>query len=108
MNTDLKTIKEVVMAILKGDARARNNDGLLYLKVLQYYGCVNDVDINGMTVPYFLQYREHYKLPNSESVRRTRQKIQAEYPELATSRETAEKRMEKEREYRAFALEDMQ
>lgn len=106
MNTDLKTIKEVVMAILKDDARARNNDGILYLRVLEYYGCVNDVDINGMTVPNFLQYREHYKLPNSESVRRARQKIQARHPELAARKDVAEKRMEKEREYRAFALEE--
>lgn len=107
MNTDLKTIKEVVMAILKGDAKARNDDGILYLRVLEYYGCLNDVDINGMTVPLFLQYREHYRLPNSESVRRARQKIQAQFPELAASRETKEKRMEKEEEYRAFAAEDM-
>ena len=103
MNTELRTIKDVVMAILMADEKARNNDGFLYLRVLQYYGCVHDVDIASMTVPYFLEYRELHKLPNSESVRRARQKIQAQHPELSARKDVAEKRLEKEREFRAFA-----
>lgn len=43
-----------------------------------------------------------HQLPNPESVRRCRQKIQQQFPELRNEK-TVERRAEMETEYRAFA-----
>lgn len=102
---DLKNISGVVKVILTANEKARNNDSFLYLRVLEYYGCMNGVDVRTMTVPTLLLHMEEYGLPKFESVRRARQKAQAQYPELAASKGVQEKRMEAEHEFRAFALE---
>lgn len=102
---DLKNISGVVKVILMANEKARNNDSFLYLRVLEYYGCIRGVDVRTMTVPTLLLHMEEYGLPKFETVRRARQKTQEKFPELAASKRTQEKRMEAEREFRAFALE---
>lgn len=102
---DLKYISDVVKVILKANERARNSDSFLYLRVLEYYGCLNGIDVKSLTVPAFLMNMEDYGLPKFESVRRTRQKAQAQYPELAACDRVKDGRMAIEREYRAFAVE---
>ena len=103
---DLKNITGVVKVILAANEKARNSDSFLYLRVLEYYGCINGIDVRSMTVPTFLLHMQDYGLPKFESVRRARQKAQAKYPELAACDRVQEKRMETEREFRAFALEE--
>ena len=103
--SELKNVTELVKTILKADKRARNNDSFLYLRVLEYYACNNGIDLKRATVEWFFANREGW-FPPPESVRRARQKVQAQYPELAATERVRRKRMEKEREYRAYALED--
>lgn len=103
---ELKYISDVVKVILTANERARNSDSFLYLRVLEYYGCLNGVDVKGMTVPAFLLNMDDYGLPKFESVRRTRQKLQAQYPELAACDRVKNERMAIEREFRAFAVEE--
>lgn len=104
---ELKNVTELVKIILKADARARNNDSFLYLRVLEYYACNNGIDLKRATVEWFFQNRDGWGFPPPESVRRARQKLQAKYPDLAACDRVQEKRMEKEREYRAYALEEL-
>lgn len=104
---ELKNVTELVKIILKADTRARNNDSFLYLRVLEYYACNNGIDLKRATVEWFFQNRDGWGFPPPESVRRARQKLQAKYPDLAACDRVQEKRMEKEREYRAYALEEL-
>ena len=102
---ELKTITALVKELLEQDERCRNNDGFLYLKVL--FVCAKDKEINlhSISIPEFLLWHHGKDLPIFESVRRTRQKIQAAYPHLAASENVQEARLEKEAEYREFARE---
>lgn len=100
---NLKTLTGVVKSILTADEQARNSDSFLYFRVLEVYGAQNGMDINQMSVVRFLLHMKDYGFPAFESVRRTRQKIQATYPELAACERVEGFRMENEAEYRAFA-----
>lgn len=100
---DLKAVSAIVKNILTEDPRARNDDNALYLKVLSYVSNRNSVDIQSMTVPVFLLRMKEFGLPGFETVRRSRQKVQADHPDLAGSESTRRKRARKEDEYRDFA-----
>lgn len=104
--TDLKTVTSVVKRILENDEQSRNSDSFLYFKVLEHYGNRKGIDIHSMSVPHFLLNMSQLGVPPFESVRRSRQKIQANYPWLAASKKVAEFRSANEQAYRAYALED--
>lgn len=74
----IKNTSDIVKHILEEVPGTRNDDDLLYCKVLE---CVNEECVK-MPLHVFLKLRKHYKLPPFESVRRSRQKIQAAYPWL--------------------------
>lgn len=92
----LSNIKDLVLQILKDNPRTRNSDKLLYNQVCVEMG----VDIHRITVWDFFH---DPKMPSTESVRRARQKAQAENPDLRASQEVQNKRAELELEYREFA-----
>ena len=101
--TSLKTTKGLVQSILENDIRARNSDSFLYLRVLEFIGECKGVNLKSVPVSVFLQNMDEYGVPSFETVRRSRQKVQAEYPELAASEKVAEYRAENEEIYREFA-----
>lgn len=101
--SDLKKLTKLVKAILEQDERARNSDSYLYLRVIRIFADKKGVDINKMSIPLFLLNMNELGFPPFESVRRTRQKAQAECPELASSKVVAERRAEAEKDYRKFA-----
>lgn len=103
---DLKTTTSVVKKILETDEQSRSSDSFLYFKVLEYYGNRTSVDIHNMSVPHFLLNMSQLGVPPFESVRRARQKIQANYPWLASNKKVAEFRNANEQIYRAYALEE--
>ena len=100
----LQGATEVVRSILKTDPKARNDDNLLYYLVLKSYGDKNGVDIESMSIPRFLLNMREYGFPPFESVRRARQKLQHDYPELAGYKTIEEKRRKEEEVYRSYAL----
>lgn len=100
---ELTKISQAVKNVLETDIKARNDDQYLYLKVLQIFAEPKGIDINKMPVPTFLMQCNAMNLPNSESVRRSRQKMQERYPELAATDEVVKKRREREKAYRDFA-----
>lgn len=105
--SDLNTTTKIVRTILEQDKQARNSDSFLYLKVLEYVSEENGVELCGLTVPAFLISRDALGFPGFETVRRTRQKIQAAYPELASDEKVAAMRMEIEKTFRAYARSDV-
>lgn len=101
---DLKKISKIVKTILEEDEKARNSDSFLYLKVLDYIAHRDGIFLAGMPVPYFLENMKELNFPPFESVRRTRQRIQQTYPELAASEKVEEYRIANEEKFRAYAL----
>ena len=101
--TDLKNTTALVRSILERDSQCRNSDSLLYMRVLATVGNQKGLDINAMSVPYFLLNLHGTEFPPFESVRRARQKVQAKYPELAASDKVNRFRAENEAEFRAYA-----
>lgn len=102
---ELKNTKTIVKAILEEDYRARNSDSHLYLKVIEHIAEEKGYDIWNFKVPYFLEYMTIYGFPAFETVRRTRQKLQAEFPELSANRKISACRADNEAAFRKFAKE---
>lgn len=62
------------------------------------------IRLHNLTVPTFLTYMDELGFVGFETVRRTRQKVQATYPELAACDKVAAGRMENEKVFRGYAL----
>jgi len=97
--TELKNTSDIVKVILQKYPDTRNSDDLLYLKVCEY---VNGTHIS---LPFWkvIKDRKDFGYPPFESVRRSRQKIQAEFPELASNKVVQAKRTQNEEIYKEFA-----
>lgn len=100
----LQKTKEIVQIILEEDRTARNSDSFLYLKVLERIAAQKG-DPRIVTIPIneFLLCMSEQGFPPFESVRRTRQKVQAECPWLAACEKVNAMRAENEEIYRKFA-----
>lgn len=104
---DLKNTTALVKSILEQDKQCRNSDSFLYLKVLSAIGKQKGIDIEKMSVPYFLVNLHGAGLPPFESVRMARQKVQAAYPELRACGAVEGFRAENEAQFRAYAVGDV-
>lgn len=104
---ELKTTAALVKHILEANPHARNSDSFLYLNVIYYEALLKGVDLRDMTVTYFLLNLNSLGFAGFETVRRARQKIQAQYPELAAKKSVSAARMENEKDFRAFARGDI-
>ena len=102
---ELKTTTKLVKSILEENKQARNSDSFLYLKVLEHISEKEGFAINYMTVPYFLENMKDYGFPGFETVRRTRQKIQATFPELGACKQVEAMRTANEAEFWAYATD---
>ena len=104
---NLKNLTELVHIILDHYPQTRNSDGLLWLKVLESQAYDKGIDLRMLSVPYFLPRIAEMGFSPFESVRRTRQKLQATYPNLSADESVQDFRMENEKEYRAFARSEV-
>lgn len=100
---ELTRVSEIVKHILETEPETRNNDGLLYVKVCQYFNPSIDLFPFGVVMANL----NSYNLPPAETVRRARAKIQAKNEHLQANKTVKEYRAENELKYKAFAL-DMQ
>lgn len=100
---DLNTTTKIVKHILTTNPHTRNSDSFLYLKVLEYIADQQGLMFPAMTVQYFLTNLSDLPFPGFETVRRTRQKLQADYPDLAANTSVKAMRAEKEQEYLKYA-----
>lgn len=98
---EIRKTAVLVKDVLEKEPEARNSDMTLYVKVCER------VNPAVLCVPFWvaLTNLKEYNLPCIETVRRTRQKIQAECPELASTARVASAKAVKEAEFRAYATE---
>ena len=96
---DLTTLKELVKSILEQVPETRNSDMLLYFTIC------DRKNPTALELPFgaIITHLDEYDLPPFESVRRARQKAQAECPHLAASDDVELFRAENEEIYREFA-----
>lgn len=99
----LQNTKALVKSILEQDQKARNSDSYLYLRILKFIADETGADFEKIPVTEFLQRMDMLGVPPFESVRRSRQKVQAEHPELAANDVVQVYRAENEEVYRDFA-----
>lgn len=96
---ELKNTTQLVKQILIENELARKSDDYLYYKVCKM---INPQAVN---VPFknAIVHRKYYGFPAFESVRRTRQKIQAAYPELCACEDVEMQRTLNEEVFRGYA-----
>ena len=95
---NLKNIKNIVEKCLADKPQTRNSDRILYAEVCQEMG----YDTHSMSAWDMLHNPE---MPSTESVRRSRQKAQAENPLLRACEAVEQMRMQLVGDYRAFSRE---
>lgn len=99
----LITTTNLVKMILETNPQARNSDSLLYLKVLEHCALQKGIDLEYLSVSAFLTSMNIFGFPCFETVRRARQKIQSEHPELKGCAAVEAVRAENEQAFREYA-----
>ena len=92
----LKNLKDIVINILKEVPATRNSDRILYDAVCNSLG----IDTKKVSVWELMHDKN---APSTESVRRSRQKAQAEFPELRATPQVQAYRDRQEKLYLDFA-----
>jgi len=92
----IRHIKSTVLYLLVNYPELRDSDNKLYLKVCEY---INPEIETESFADVFNNY-DDYGIPPFETVRRNRQKVQEEHPELQASDTVARFRAENEMIYR--------
>lgn len=98
---ELSTTKKIVYDLLKENEVLRNSDDLLIIEV---YRKINPF-ISSYGFEYVLKNRKKDGLPSFEAIRRSRAKIQEEFPELKGDERIQRERERAEYKYRDFAKE---
>lgn len=106
----LANVYQLVKEILTTEPATREDDYLLWLRVIQIVAERNNIHdfTKTMRVESFLLMTKFSRFPNFESVSRTRRKAQEENPELRAGVDARRARAELETEYRAFAQKKLQ
>lgn len=96
MKKEFKQTRLLVKSILERYPQTRNSDNALYIKV------VSEINPQANNRPFadVLSNLEELGLPCFETVRRTRQKLQQEYPKLGACDKVQDFRTEREEKFR--------
>ena len=96
---ELKTVKKMVEKLLKENLILRGDDDLLFCEICRQI----KPETQSMSVCEFFLMRKKMGLPSFESVRRSRQKVQEEHPELKPCERVQESRKRQEEKFYNFA-----
>lgn len=99
----IKNTADLVKQVLMINPKARNSDNYLYYVVCKVKLAEQGIDIDKLSFREGLLQRNEFGLPNFETVRRTRQKIQHDNPELSAHSDVKAQRAILEEAYREFA-----
>lgn len=102
---EIKNTAKLVKKALTNHQQARNSDNYLYYVICHDLLAEIGLNIDKLSLTNALLNRKVYGLPNFETVRRTRQKVQEHNPELCGTDEVEEARSYLEEEYRDYARE---
>lgn len=100
---NLDTTINIVKRLLVEQPETRGNDNLMIQKVLEVYAEHYGVDLEETSIVTFLHQYAGAEFPAFESIRRSRQKVQQQYPELRADETVQKYRAEQEAQYREFA-----
>ena len=100
---ELKTTQDIVMQVLQAQPMTRSSDNHLCYWVYKIVGKQNGIDIDSMPMPRFFLNMKEFGFPSTETIRRTRQKIQSEHPELCGSSTVEGQRLLNEEVFRDYA-----
>ena len=98
----LEKFEDRVLSVLESNTQSRSDDMVLYLLVCNSYSN-NENPIGKMPFEVVMKHYRELKLPHFESVRRTRQKIQATHPELGCLPEYRRNRKKMQKLYTDYA-----
>ena len=101
--SNLDNVSALVRHILVENKSARNSDNVLYALVIEQYAKKDGIDLEEMKFKTFISKLEHHVFPAFETVRRSRQKVQENSPELCAVGRVERRRTKEERQYRKFA-----
>ena len=99
-NTNLFTVENWVRAALETDERARHDDMHLYAVIVE--GKLG-YELKGLPFERVMNHYAEMGLPHFESVRRTRQKLQAAHEELQPEYKRQMTRLERQCDYNNYA-----
>lgn len=80
---ELGNMKIMVNEILQMDKKSRNSDSYLYSVVCEIMAKKKGIDLSNISAKEFLANQKEMGMPNYETVRRTRQKVQENDKSLA-------------------------
>lgn len=101
----IETTTALVQEILTSNPETRNSDNLLFFLVCKKVLDPKGIDIESFSFKKLFLSLKEYGLPQFETVRRTRQKLQEDNPELRCKESVAIERAALEETFRDFALE---
>lgn len=104
---NIRQTSRLVKQILTENPQTRNSDSFLYLKVLERQADQKGMAIHSVHLSDFLLNSAEWGFAPFETVRRTRQKIQRECPELASAEKVAQMRLVNEAAFREYARGDL-
>jgi hypothetical protein len=99
----IKNTSDLVREVLVRSPQARNSDNYLYYIICKAKLAGQGIDIDKISFQDGLLRRNDYGLPAFETVRRTRQKVQQYFPELASNAEVEAMRVIQEEAFRDYA-----
>ena len=100
---NIKNTSDLVKEVLIRNPQARNSDNYLYYIICKAKLAGQGIDIDRISFQDGLLHRNDYGLPAFETVRRTRQKVQQCFPELAGNAEVEAMRVIQEEAFRDYA-----
>lgn len=101
----IKSTAQIVEIILVTDKQARNSDSYLYLKVLEHQAKQIGIDIKNISLVSFLANSKKWGFAPFETIRRSRQKLQAQFPGLASTDKVQGFKDMQEETFREYARE---
>lgn len=99
--SEIKSYQDKVNRILIEYPEARNSDNILYLLVCE---SVAGVDPHSMSFAYVMNNLTKLGLPQFETIRRTRQKIQHDNPDLKANKVVQKYRDERENDFLQYGM----
>lgn len=102
---DIERVQDIVEDVLTDCRAARNSDNILYFKVYQRLLDKKGMDITKVSAGIFFLNLKQYGLPSTETIRRTRQKLQATNEFLRGDKDVSKAREENEEVFKQYARE---
>lgn len=101
---ELITVQQIVEDVLETFPETRNNDNILFCKVYGLIAKQKGIEIESMSVMYFFSRMKENGFPSTETIRRTRQKVQAEREDLRADSYIEAQRIVNEEDFKRYAI----